>query len=455
MTRGKKIAWAVAAVIVVGGLVALIIYLRGLQTPVPAPTPSPTPTPSPKLRTLGNERFAPHARPETAANVDVGVVTVRVPEPGASPSAAPKARQTLIAQLAPASPYASASPSSRTSPRPSASPLPATPAPLAPPPSFPPLTPPPAPQIKELAVVYAKGPTQKRQVYMRSLDRDTDEQLVSDVFDDFAVSLSSAQQKVAFYSNEEGPSDATKARTKLKVVDLATRKVQTLVGNLPGSWPVAWSPDGKRLAIPTANSIFVSDVTTGTSLQVPTAKYPGAIVWAPGSLKFYFQAETAPGNNDIFQADSITAQASPVTTPTDNETLPSISVDGQQVMFLRQTAQPAGGPAIVVRSVATGQEKTYSETAPSASYLFNLNLTDLVFIQANKNPQLSRFKDGQVQTVGDLTGPTLVSWDRDYQHAFVLADDDQGKALFSIDITTGLAEKIKAGISETVPNPGR
>lgn len=458
MKTWKKIAWGVAAVVVVGGLVALIIYLRGLGTPAPVPTPTPTPTPSPKIRTLGNERFGPHARPAAAANVDVGVVTVRTPDISGA-SAAPSPHADIVIALTSPAPYAAPTVAPLTSPRPSAaarSPVPSpTPTPIQPPPTFAPLPPPPAPQIKELGIVYAKGGNQKRQVYLRSIDRDQDVPLVSDVFDDFGVALSSAQQKVAFYSNEEGPSDATKARSTLKVVDLATRKVQTLIGGLPGAWPVAWSPNGRKLAVPTADGIFLADVTTGTSLQIPTAKDPGAIVWAPGSLKFYFQAETAPGNHDIFQADGITAGASPVTSTADDETLPSVSSDGQRVMFLKQTPGQAGGPAIVIKSVATGQETSYPETAPAGSYLANLDLNDLVFVQGEKNPRLARFKSGRVQTIGDLGGPTLVSWDRDYQHVFVLADDDQSKALFSVDITSGLAEKIKAGISDTAPNPGR
>ena len=452
MTKRKKIALAVGTAVLVIGLVVLIIYLRGLAKPRPAPTPTPTPTPSPDVRTLGNERFGPDGRAANASNVDVGIVTVRLPDISASGSPAPQGNVPILALASP-TPYATKSPV-MPSPHPTAAPPAPTPTPLQPAPTFSPLPPPPAPQIKELAIVYAKGADQKRQIYLRSLDRDKDDQLVSDVFDDFGVSLSTAQQKVAFYSNEEGPSDATKARSKLKVVDLATRKVQTLVGNLPGAWPVAWAPDGKRLAIPTANSIFIADVTTGKSLQIPTAKDPGAIVWAPGSLKFYFQAETAPDNHDIFQADGITAQATPVTTATDNETLPSVSADGQQVMFLRQTPGQAGA-AVVLKSLATSAENTYQQTAPASTYLFNLTLNDLVFVQGDKDPRLSRFKSGTVQSIGDLGGPTLVSWDRDYKHVFVLADDDQGKALFSVDISNGQAEKVKAGISDSVPNPGR
>lgn len=461
MPTWKKITIGVLAAVIVAGLVVLILYLRGLNQPEAVPTATPTPTPSPKVRSLGNEKFGPHARPETASNVDVGVVTVRIPDAAASPGASPaagtaaagaRANQRLIAQLTPATPAATSTP--RTSPLPTATPAPA-PTPLQAPPKFEPLAPPPAPQIKELAVFYAKGATQKRQIYMRSIDREADEQLVSDVYDDFGISFSGAQQKLAFYSNEEGPSDATKARSTLKVVDLATRKVQTLVRNLPGSWPAVWSPDGQKLAIPTTGGIFVADVTTGTSLQIPTAKAPGAIVWAPGSLKFYFQAETAPGNNDIFQADGITAQASPVSSLADNETLPSLSVDGQQLMFLKQGKEQAGSAVIVVKSIASGQEKPYTQTAPAASYLFDLDLKNLVFVQGDRSPRVSRLKNDEVEAVGDLSGPTILSWDRDYQHIFVMADDQDGKALYSLDINSGLAEKIKGGISETVPNPGR
>jgi len=306
-----------------------------------------------------------------------------------------------------------------------------------------------------LAIVYAKGETGKRQIYLRSLDRDKDEQLASSVYDDYGVSFSSAQQKVAYYSNEEGPSDSVKARTKLKVVDLATGTSSTLISNLPGVWPVAWSPDGKKLAIPTADGIFIADVTTGTSLQVPTGKEPGAIAWAPGSLKFYYQAQASPDNNDIFAADAITAQAQPLSTTPEDERLPSVSTDGTKIMFLRQGVGQTGGAGIVVRDATGSQEKTYPETSPADSYLFNLNLTDLVFAQGAKETRVARFRSGKVQTVGNLSGPILVSWDRDYRHIFLLADDDEGKALFSQDINTGLAEKIKAGISSTVPGTTR
>lgn len=437
--------------VVTVGLVVLIFYLRGLNQHPPVVSPSPSASAAPSARALGNEKFGPHSRPQSASNVDVGVQTVRIGGSN-SPSPAPRANTAYLAQAASPSamPYVLQSPGRRATPTPAPVPTPPQPAP-----TFAPLAPPPQPQIKELAIVYAKGENGKRQVYLRSLDRDKDEQLVSSVYDDYGVSLSSAQQKVAYYSNEEGPSDSVKARTKLKVVDLASSKTQTLIGGLPGVWPVAWSPDGKKLAVPTANSIFIADVTTGTSLQVPTGKEPGAIVWAPGSLKFYFQAETAPDNHDIFVADGITAQAQPVTTASEDERLPSVSVDGTKVMFLRQGVGQTGGAAIVVRSATGSDEKAYPETAPADTYLFNLNLNDLVFVQGAKETRLSRFRSGKVQTVGDLAGPILVSWDRDYRHVFLLADDDQVKALFSIDVNTGLAEKIKAGISDTVPGSVR
>lgn len=433
-----------------GGLVGLIIYLRGLNQPPQVVTPSPTSTATPSTRTLGNEKFSPHSRAQSTANVDVGILTVRLNQ-GASPTPTAKADTVYLALTSPTP----ASPEQRQNPSQPYRTATPTPVPVAtppqPPPTFAPLAPPPQSQTKELAIVYAKGESGKRQIYLRSLDRDKDDQLVSSVFDDYGVSMSSVQQKVAFYSNEEGPSDSVKARTKLKVVDLATGKVQTLISNLPGNWPVAWSPDGKKIAVPTTDAIYIADVTTGASLQVPTGKNPGGIVWAPGGLKFYFQASAATDNNDIFVTDGITAQAQPVTTTKENERLPSVSSDGTKVMFLRQGAGQAGGEAIVVRSVTGTDEKAYPETAPADTYLFNLNLTDLVFVQGAKETRLSRFKSGKVQSVGSLTGPILVSWDRDYRHVFLLADDDQGKALFSEDINTGMAEKIKAGISDTVP----
>lgn len=470
MTTWKKVGLAALGVILLAGLIVLVLYLRGLNKPQSQPSPSPSPSKTPVARTLGTEKFGPHARLLNTVNVDVGVRTVR-PLGTPTPTASPDKQSNGVDQ--PAFPirlaaqavtiYYPPSPSpSAAAKMPTPNPRPATPIPTPAPtptqglPAFKPLAPAPVPQMRDFIIVYAKGETQKRQIYARSLERDKDDQLVSSVFDDYGVALSSANQKVAFYSNEEGPSDANRARTKLKVVDLATGIVSTIAQGLPGNWPVAWSGDGKKLAIPITNSIFIADVTTGKSLQVPTAKNPGAIVWSPSNLKFYFQAETATDNNDIFEADAITAQPKTVVTSPLNERYPSVSADGTQLSFLRDGAQDRPGAAVVLRNLVGNDEKTFSETQPAGSYLFNLELKDLLFVRANKEAQLNRLKTGgSTQAVGNLGNPTIISWDRDYQHIFVLADDDQGKALFSVDIDSGQAEKVKGGISDTTPTATR
>ncbi|MEX1112986.1 MAG: hypothetical protein WED32_00840, partial [Patescibacteria group bacterium] len=85
-------------------IIAGILYLRGRQPePVPTPTPAPESTETP--RGLSNERFGQRARPLATANVDVGVLTVRIREqtPGPSPAGRTDLRNRLgpIAQLAP------------------------------------------------------------------------------------------------------------------------------------------------------------------------------------------------------------------------------------------------------------------------------------------------------------------------------------------------------------------
>lgn len=474
LTKRKKILIAVLA-----GLLTLIVIglllLLGSHKKTSFASPSPTPSAPLHVRRLSKDKFAPRSRPQNVANVDVGVRTVALP--GGQPSASPTPGRTtsqirLAASLINLPPGSNPSPAASPSPSPGSpfnfstrstpgspqpfgqptAPLPARPAPALTPPKFSPLPPPPAPQGKELVVVYAKGASGKRQVYIRSLERDKDEQLVSSVYDDFGVSLSSAAQKVAFYSNEEGPSDATKARTKLKVVDLANGKSQTIVGGLPGNWPVAWSPDGKKLAIPTANSIFIADVTTGTSLQVPTAKNPGGIVWRSDTSKFYYQAEVATDNADIFEAEAATAQAKPLASSAKNEHLVTPADDGKKIAFLRDQAENTKGTAIAVKDLASGQETTYSETHGALSYLWSLDQQTFVFVTDQTKNKISSLKNNKVSDATGLDNQTLVSFDRDYQHVFVLADDDQSKALFSVDVGSGEAEKVKSGLSENLPS---
>lgn len=430
---------------------------------------------------LGDTKFGPKSRPQSSANVDIGIRTVITagdagtsPAPSARPAAgllgAPLADALVGTAQAQAvsSPSPSASPNLaprpgqspplRSDPLKSPSPAPAAPPPPLPePPAFTPLAPAPAPQTRELVAVYAKSEAgkQQRQVFVRSLERDKDDQVVNSVSDDFGVSMSTSTQKVAYYSNEEGPSDAARSRSKLKVVDLATGKVTEIAKGLPGAWPAAWSADGKRLAIPTANSIFLADVTTGSSLQIPTGKSPGAIVWAPGNVKVYFQAEAAPGNLDVYEADLITTQARPVATGEKNERAPAASSDGSRLTFVREDAGERSGSAVVIRDLASSQERVLDKSQPADSYLFNLELTDLVFVKNSGQPKLNRLKGQQVSEVGDLGSPVLVAWDRDYEHVFVLADDDAGKALFSVELATGRAEKVKAGISDNVPAANR
>lgn len=456
MTTKKKIGIGIGSLVAIAALAAVIMWLRGFgDEPKPA-TPSASPTAKLKARKPSNDRFGPRARAQATANVDVGIRTVTMggsPTPGAKPNAAGPLTVRLAQASATASPDPLRSLQNPTTPTP-LPPAPAPPPPPKEPPRFTPLAPAPAPQAKESIIVYSKGDPGKRQIFVRSLEREKDDQLVSSVFDDFGVSLSSSGQKVAYYSNEEGASDAARPRSKLKVVDLATSRVTLIAVELPGAWPVAWSGDGKKLAIPTANSIFIADTTSGTALQVPTAKNPGGIIWAPGDLKFFFQAEIGGQNNDIFEADAITAQARPVIATPTSERQPSVSIDGTKLSFLREQGQGKQS-ALVVRNLGGTEEQTFAESQPAESYLWNLDLSELIFVKGGQQPRLSKLKGRNLTTLGDLSGVTVVAWDRDYQHAFVLADDDQGKALFSVETTSGEAEKVKAGIPEHAPATAR
>lgn len=461
LTKRQRIIIGIAVALLLLLVLILLLLLRKEDAPA-SPREEASVAPSPQARKLGTGKFPPRARAQSLANVDVGIKTVSLPG-GASPS--PKANAaTRIAVENPILPLAG-SPDPGASPTPGTDPAappilaplappavtpPPLPPPVLPPPAFAPLAPPPVPQGKELVVAYAKGESGKRQIYLRSVERDKDDQLVSSVYDDFGVSFSGAAQKVAYYSNEEGPSDSTKSRTKLKVADLASGKVQLITGSLPGNWPASWSPDGRKIAIPTVNSIFISDTTTGTSLQVPTGKNPGGIVWVPSGLKFYFQAEVSDNNHDLFEADALTAQARPVTKTGKNEYQVSPSDDGTKVSFLRDQADDRKGAALVVRTLASGDERTFSETQGAESYLLNLTMTEVVFVRADTKNKLSHLKAKDLTEVTALDNQTLLSFDRDFDHVFVLADDDDGRSLFSVEIATGSAEKIKSGVAETV-----
>lgn len=446
----KKLIYGVIGVIVAAGIVAFIIWARGLGKEQPKPSPTPSASAVLKTRGLSNERFGPRARAQNTANIDVGVRTTSNANATPKPTASPAVRraEAIIAQLA-----ATASP--MASPRTTANPVitPPPPATLPNPPTFSPLAPAPSSQGREAVIVYSKkGDNANRQVYLRSLERDKDEQLVTSVYDDYGVSFSSSSQKVAFYSNEEGPSDAARPRAKLKVFDLANGKVTTIASNLPGAWPAAWSSDGKKLAVPTNNSIFIADVTAGNALQVPTGRNPGAISWAPGNLKFYFQADGANQSGDIFEADAITAQARSIATNPATERLPSVSGDGTKLSFLRDDQE---GATVIVRNVIGGDEQVIKPATPADSYLWNFDFTTLVAGQKKDPVQVIRVKGQEVKPYAELGNPTVVSWDRDYQHVFVLADDDQGKSLFTLNLETGQAEKVKAGISDAVPAANR
>lgn len=445
--RWKKLLYALLGLLMLAGIVVAILYFRKQQPPPPLPTAPPTPTETP--RGLSNEKFGNRARPLSAANVDVGVLMVRVGVPSPRASAAPAGRSLgTVAQLAPYQTQVEA-PSPTPSLRSVPTALPTAPPTLEPLPEFEPLPDAPAPTGREFALVYAKGTVGKRQVYLRSVERDDDEALAGSVFDDYGVAFSSPTQKVAFYSNEEGASDENTNRTKLKVVDIASRKVTTIAERLPGTWPVAWSPDGKKLAIPAERAIFVADITTGKSRRIETEPLPGGIAWNPDGVSLYYQIEREDGNNDIFAADVITLRTEPIADSDGNEYAAAVSVDGTRISYLQ--AQGLGGDALVVQTLEGGEPRVFNETRPANSYVMNRTLDETVFVRGGKKPRLSVYADGTVKNIGDLDNPVLVGWDRDYEYVLVLADDDKGRALFSVEVATGDAQKLKGGVSDTVP----
>jgi Tol biopolymer transport system component len=445
ITQKQRVTYGIAGVVGAVLIVLGILWARGLVKK-PESTPSPSPTVSAKVRSLSNERFGSRARVQASSNIDIGVKTTH--NAAGTPTASPKAKDTArTAQLS--TPAALASPgvdvnnprNRISSPAPAA----ATPAPAPPLPSFAALAPAPQAQGREAVIVYAKGETGKRQIYLKSLERESDEQVITSVYDDYGVSMSSSTQKIAYYSNEEGPSDANRPRAKLKVFDMASGKTTTITGGLPGSWPAAWSPNGQKIAVPTSQSIFICDVTNGTCLQVPTGRNPGGIVWSPSNLRFYYQADATNNAGDIFEADAISAAARPITQTPAEEKAPSVSQDGSVLSFLR--TQENAGPAVVTKGLTTNIEKTISQSTPSESYLWNLDLTKLIISKGTQNAKLTELVGDATRTIGDLPNPIVVGWDRDYQYVFVLADDDQAKSLFSVELKTGEAEKVKGGIA--------
>lgn len=478
LSRRQQLIIAAIAAVLLLIVIALVLLLS--RSNMPTVSQSPTPSPSLVTRKLGTDRFAPRPRFQALANVDVGVRTIALPTstPASSPlsspppkaipaGAAPAAKPLLstgsreylalteaesLAQIPP--------PSSVTSPSPGfdgltpVSPPPSTPAPVLPLPVFAPLPAVPTKPGRELIAVYAKGDFGKRQIYVRAVERDKDEQLVASVYDDFGVALSSSGQRVAFYSNEEGPSDSSKARTKLKVVDLNGGKPVFITADLPGNWPAAWSPDGTKLAIPTANSLFIADVTTGLSIQIATPRDPGGIMWAPGQ-KIYYQARGAGDAYDLYEANAVTGQPRALTNTTQNEYGLTVSNDGARLSFLRDQSSAQPGAALVVREVTSGQERTLSETQGITSYLWNLDMSEVLFTTDLDKGKVLRLKGTQLTTSQGLENQLLLAFDRDYGHVFVVATDESEKALFSLNLQNGTTEKIKAGIPDNVPFSAR
>lgn len=441
--------------LLIGGivmLIAVVLLVVACGNKKPTPTPTGTPKEASLTRKTSSEKFGPRPRPIAVANVDIGVRIVPTPSPTPSPQQkqTPKQgrSQSTETLLAEASPLPSAR--SFVSPQPVAT---VTAAPLPDPPKFQPLPQTPLSGFKELVVFYVKGDAGKRQIYARSLDRDRDEPLFNDVYDNFAISFNGATQRLAYYSNEEGASDATKSRTKLKVYDFATGNSITIASGLPGVAPAAWSPDGKVLAIPTANSIFLANVSSGTSLQIPTANNPSSLIWSPAGFRLYFQAESN-NSSDIYQADGITAEAKPLTQGAAKETSPVLSADGSKISFLRED-QNSDGAVVVVRDVTTSQETTVTNSKPAASFIWNLTLNDLIFVRGANDGELSRLKNDAVNPIGKFENPVVIGWDRDYQHVFILADGDQGRAIYSVAIDSGVGEVVKAGIADAPAFPAR
>ncbi len=447
MTPKKKLLVIIGSLAAVAGLIALAWWVRGLLSQPAKPVATPSASPTIKVRSLGNEKFGPRPRAAAAANVDVGVRTVFPVAASASPS--PTVRGAAQA-YPPATTQINQTPLAAISPAATAAPAPtATPFALPTPPTFTPLPGVPNAQTKEFVVTYAKGDPGKRRIFVRSIDRDKDDQVVNSPFDDFAPSFSSASQKIAYYSNEEGDSDASRPKSKLKIVDLATGKNYPIASDLPGVAPAAWSGDGKKIAIPTAGSIFISDITTGTSLQVPTGANPAGISWGPGNLKIYFQAKGSDGSNDIFEADTITAQAKAVVATNADETLPSASSDGAKLSYLRTAdTQPA---TVVVRNLANSEERVLEKSSGANSYLWDLSMRQLIFGKSTGDGALQSLSGNNLQAIAAPNKGSLVSWDRDYQHVLLLVPEEQAMTLYSVDITSGAADKIKSGIAAASP----
>jgi TolB protein len=102
--------------------------------------------------------------------------------------------------------------------------------------------------------------------------------------------------------------------------------------------PVAWSPDGTRIAYGTTvdDDIWILDVAAGTGPE-PLVSGPGAATapdFSPdGSSLLYVSDEAGNGELDIFVLDLATGAVTQLTENPDRDSSPEYSPDGSKIVF--------------------------------------------------------------------------------------------------------------------------
>ena len=169
----------------------------------------------------------------------------------------------------------------------------------------------------------------------------------------------------------DGGRVAFSARGWIWILQVATGRATRVTDGAAMDFRPAWSPDGERLAFVRDDThdtaIVVRDVTTGVETTIDTPAVDLDPVFLPDGSLLY--ASAVEGALDLWRSPDGVALGSPLTAPDGLELGPSVSLNGNALVYLHK----AGGDRLVLHDLATGDERELvsdfivSQTTPAVS----------------------------------------------------------------------------------------